>query len=647
MDKFKIMARPGRKVVSPPFCRQHWRIPAIILILLVLGTFAWGGHLIKDHRDELRAVPALSVGDGPSVQVAALPAASGYDPVGTMVRAALVNVAGVVGNNKGGDQFVSVGSGVIVTSNGHVMTANHLLSGLKEIFIRVQTPAGPRQYSGRMVKAVVGHDLALVKIVSKDVFPYLIPGDSRQLVPGNPVAAWGDPDGSSVLRNAGFIETGVSRDPVRIGAIELTHILATSAVNHWSMVGGPLVDGKGRLLGINLLMQAPGNVLLGYALPVHVVVTHFQDVVDFPVQGLVNQQPGAVAAVPQAVAAAMTVPPQPDSPGVVDRPRRQADDWWSRASAMLAAQLGRQLPSFQGVPDINAGGGASHATTQRIFGFSVPTFLGLLLLGFFSGLCGGMMTMGGGIIKVIGLMSVFGYGLVLVRPVAYITNIFMYGAASLRYRRDGIYRWSDIQPMIPWAMVGVVLGYFIGNVLNSTAIRSMLGAFAFFLAIKMLVEISESTKRGGVLGDLQRAIGASELGGSRPPSSLVGDSTLAHGLLGLPMGMISGILGITGGVIEVPLQRYILRAPLRRAIANSAVLVFFASAVGSVVAMVHGVESGAFTFATPLVLAIILTPGAYFGGYVGAWLTTVAPLNVLRWMYAVLMFFISGRMFLL
>ncbi|HIJ84411.1 MAG TPA: sulfite exporter TauE/SafE family protein, partial [Magnetococcales bacterium] len=323
----------------------------------------------------------------------------------------------------------------------------------------------------------------------------------------------------------------------------------------------------------------------------------------------------------------------------------RADDWWNRAKAMLEAQLGHQLPAYQGMPDINAGGGQSHATTQRILGFPVPTFLGLLLLGFFSGLCGGMMTMGGGIIKVIGLMSVFGYGLLLVRPVAYITNIFMYGGASLRYRRDNVYRWSDIQPMVPWAMVGVVLGYFVGNVLNASVIRLLLGIFAFFLSIKMLVEISESRERKGLLGDLQRIIGASEPTGPYP-SSLVGNATLAHGLLGLPMGMISGILGITGGVIEVPLQRYILRAPLRRAIANSAVLVFFASIVGSLVAMIHGVTSGAFTVATPLILAIILTPGAYLGGFIGAWLTTVAPLNTLRWMYAFLMFFISARMIL-
>ncbi|MBF0346469.1 MAG: TSUP family transporter [Magnetococcales bacterium] len=635
------MMKPKKKLIPPPFCRQNWKVPAVVFSLLIFGTFAWGIHLIQEHRQELRALADLSHPSiVPTVEVAALPTAAGHDPVDTMVRAALVNIAGISSASGGGNRFVSVGSGVLLTANGHVMTANHLLDGLKEIFIRVQTPVGPRQYPGRLVKAVVEHDLALLKIVSNDVFPYLIPGDSRPLRPGSPAVAWGDPDGSSVLRHAGVINSEVSKIPVRVGTTELTHLLATSAVNHWAMVGGPLVDEKGRLLGINLLIQAPGNTFLGYALPAHVVVTHFQDVIDFPVQALVDRVPGGTG-VGQAIPAAMTI--QPQSP-VIERPPRKADEWWNRARAMLEVQMGRAL-SFphEVMTEINAGTGNRHDTVQRFFGFPIPTFFGLLLLGFFSGLCGGMMTMGGGIIKVIGLMSIFGYGLLLVRPVAYITNIFMYGAASLRYRRDHVYRWSDIQPMVPWAMVGVVLGYFTGNVLNVGVIRVMLGIFALFLAIKMLVEISESKTREGLLGDLQRAIGASEPTGSYP-SSMVGHSTLAHGLLGLPMGVISGILGITGGVIEVPLQRYVLQAPLRRAIANSAVLVFFASIVGSLVAMIHGIQSGAFSFITPVALALILTPGAYFGGFVGAWLTTVAPLNMLRWIYAVLMFIISVRM---
>jgi hypothetical protein len=119
-----------------------------------------------------------------------------------------------------------------------------------------------------------------------------------------------------------------------------------------------------------------------------------------------------------------------------------------------------------------------------------------------------------------------------------------------------------------------------------------------------------------------------------------------HGFLGLPMGLISGILGITGGVVEVPLQRYVAKVPLRNAIANSATLVFFASLVGSVVALLHGTHNGSFEWQTPVIMALILTPGAWMGGRVGAWLTAVVHLNTLRWVYALLMFVIAIKMFL-
>ena len=88
------------------------------------------------------------------------------------------------------------------------------------------------------------------------------------------------------------------------------------------------------------------------------------------------------------------------------------------------------------------------------------------------------------------------------------------------------------------------------------------------------------------------------------------------------------------------------REPLKRAIANSAVLVFAASLVCSIVAMIHGVSTGAFEWETPIVLALFLIPGAYAGGLVGAWLTRVAPMRTLKWVYAVLMFAIAVRMFI-
>ncbi|MEO5352722.1 MAG: sulfite exporter TauE/SafE family protein [Magnetococcus sp. XQGC-1] len=258
--------------------------------------------------------------------------------------------------------------------------------------------------------------------------------------------------------------------------------------------------------------------------------------------------------------------------------------------------------------------------------------------------------MGGGIIKVTGLMLFFGYGMLLIRPVAYITNIFLYGAAVLRYRKSDLILWDAVRGLIPWAMIGVGIGYFLGNVIGNQWIRYLLALFALLVGVRMVVEIlsgrADEARRGGVpRRDNQRSwmhylgIGQIPEGAHAPANTVARD-----GILGLPMGIVSGILGITGGVVEVPLQRYVAGVPLRNAIANSAVLVFFASLVGSIVAMTHGIQTGAFDWSAPIKLAIILVPGAYVGGLIGAWLTTVVPLSLLRWLYAALMFVIAGRM---
>jgi uncharacterized membrane protein YfcA/S1-C subfamily serine protease len=652
------MANYKRKKLNVPFCRQKWKFPSVVLVLAILSTFAWGFHLLNDHKLELKGVSKVDLSR--SIIPSVLPVvAGGGSPMDTIVRASLVNIAGIEDGAKGRSKgFVSRGSGVLITAQGHIATSNHLLDGLKEILVRVQTPNGPRQYSAKLLKAVSEHDLAVLKLVSRDLFPHLIPGDSRSLKPGDAVISWGDPDGTNAVRRDGSVNGLPSPTSVTIAGQALSGLIPTSAVYHWTQGGGPMVNNRGRLLGINLAVQGPMGGMMGFAIPVHVLFTDFQDVVNFPVP-----LPAAKAATGQGVAGtpvffpngnnAQAIPvaatgsllPTPET--ITGRSRRPSDDWWHKAKSILHLNLGLQPPPVSGssldalIPQKNS----SHTEVTRVLGYPLRTFLGLLFLGFISGVSGGMMTMGGGIIKVIGLMTVFEYGILLVRPVAYITNVFMYGAAALRYRKNELFTWESVRPMVPWAMVGVVLGYFIGNVLNVAVINYLLGGFAFMLGLKMLVELSESDNKHDGQSWIHYYFGSRDIDSgtarTKPPTGLIKD-----GILGLPMGIISGILGITGGVVEVPLQRYVAHVPLRNAIANSAVLVFFASVVGSIVALIHGVQSGSFSLETPLTMALILIPGAYFGGQLGAWLTTVVSLKILRWLYAILMFTVALRMIL-
>ena len=718
----------ARKPADYPFCRQPWHIGAMLLGFGFVFTVVWSFHLLHDLDDELAmlrfgksssdrasdspdharspdhagpsvraqaGVPVRAQGGAPVQDQQVVPAAMNQlvaaplpgmmpvvgpvpagqqvgggmmDPaVAWRVRAALVSIAGMRSvDGVAPPEFMTAGSGVLVTANGHVATAAHVSDGLEEILVRVQTPSGPRQYTAQLVKSAPSHDLAILKLVSRDLFPYApLAPETLVLKPGDAVVAWGDPNGAHALVNRGYItQVEVS---ATLGGRSLTHMVQTDAVSHWSQSGGPLVDDQGRVVGINVVAQSASGVI-GYALPSDVLLAHFQDVVTFPVP---PSTANAMAPAPGMNAAGTVTRPVAmrrhagNGPGRLGRTVRPADDWWAQARAEFGASGGGSTGMATSPPFTDMGVHVAarylqptmvpvvHASEQRYGGYSLETLLGLLALGLISGISGGMMTMGGGIIKVTGLLLFFGYGMLLIRPVAYITNIFLYGAAVLRYRKYDLILWPSVRAMIPWAMFGVVLGYFVGNAAGTPFVRYLLGVFAALVGVRMLVEImtgcekkspSEETRPPGQAKEkpataILRYLGIGPLSEKDHPGN-------HRGFLGLPMGIISGILGITGGVVEVPLQRYVVGVPLRNAIANSAVLVFFASLVGSIVAMAHGVQTGAFEWSTPLKLAVILIPGAYVGGLIGAWLTNVVPVGVLRWFYAVLMFVIAVRMFL-
>ncbi|WP_041641192.1 magnetosome protein MamO [Magnetococcus marinus] len=653
-----------------PFCRQSWRVPAVILTLACLATFAWGFHLLSDHRDQLGQVsylpnmksggvpghvlpgsgPITPTGDGQAQGVAVAAMGQAAEQASSpLVRSSLVSL--FVAMDKGSN-LNPVGSGVLISSKGYVATAAHLVNGSVALQVRVATPGGSKDYQARLVKVIPEHNLAVLKLITRDSFPYLTPTDTRSYDPGSPLISWGDGLQRNVISQSGTV-TGAPVD-LTVSNQKYQGLVPINAIYHWSQSGGAVVDRQGTLLGIGVMFQENNGTLRGFLVPGYLIRAHFRDVMEIAPVGTNGVVPraglggGPGVDPPMMQLAAAQGPPGQLGMSAVGQQQltglntvntgRPSDAWWAKARNFMHDQLNLHLPSspfdFSWLSsDLNS----AHSQQNQIFGYPVSTFFGLMLLGLVAGVSGGMMTMGGGIIKVTGLMSIFGYGLVLVRPVAYLTNIFMYGAAALRYKRSGTIHWPALQPLIPWVIGGVVAGYFIGNVLDAFVIRMLLGLFAVALGIKMVLEIWEHHRHG-----IDREAERDHLFQNR---AHIENRWMREGVLGLPMGLISGILGITGGVVEVPLQRYVNGVPMRMAISNSAVLVFFASIVGSAVAMWHGITSGAFEAETPLIMALILLPGSYLGGMIGAWLTTVVPMDFLRWLYAILMFAVSFRMF--
>lgn len=172
----------------------------------------------------------------------------------------------------------AVGSGVIVDSDGYIMTNAHVVQGARRIRVVLPLPS-PDVPSvtavGRehMVEAkVIGvhkeSDLALLKIDQKDL-PTLELGSTRRVHQGELVVAIGSPEGLESSVTMGVVSSvGRQPDPDR----PMVYIQTDAPINPGNS-GGPLIDMDGYVLGLNtlILSQGGGSEGLGFAIPARVV----------------------------------------------------------------------------------------------------------------------------------------------------------------------------------------------------------------------------------------------------------------------------------------------------------------------------------------------------------------------------------------
>jgi serine protease Do len=161
-----------------------------------------------------------------------------------------------------------LGSGVIFSKDGYILTNRHVIAGSTEI--AVVLPDG-REFTGDSVR-VVGHDLltdlAVLKI-SGENFPVVDLGDSDKVIPGQFAIAIGNPYGLDHTTTQGIV-SAVNR-PVVIDAernLVLNGMIQTDAPINKGNSGGPLLNTKGEVIGINtaIIQEAQS---IGFAIPVN------------------------------------------------------------------------------------------------------------------------------------------------------------------------------------------------------------------------------------------------------------------------------------------------------------------------------------------------------------------------------------------
>src|ERR1051325_11370101 len=164
---------------------------------------------------------------------------------------------------QGKQTLQGLGSGVIVSPDGYILTANHVVSGADEIMIGLGNDL--RRFKAKKVGTDPGTDVALLKIDDNNL-PSVNFADSDKARAGDIVLAIGNPFGLRQTVTMGII-SAVGRGG--IGIVDYENFIQTDAAINMGNSGGALVDISGRLLGINsaIFTRSGGNQGIGFAIP--------------------------------------------------------------------------------------------------------------------------------------------------------------------------------------------------------------------------------------------------------------------------------------------------------------------------------------------------------------------------------------------
>src|ERR1051325_3950259 len=160
-------------------------------------------------------------------------------------------------------QVQGLGSGVIVNSDGYILTNHHVVDGAIEIKVEL---TDNRTFTAKLVGSDPPSDLAVLKIDANNL-PTLQLGDSDKVRVGDFVLAVGNPLGVGQTVTSGIVSAKGRATGVSDGSFE--DFLQTDAAINRGNSGGALVNTNGELIGINSQILSPsgGNIGIGFAIP--------------------------------------------------------------------------------------------------------------------------------------------------------------------------------------------------------------------------------------------------------------------------------------------------------------------------------------------------------------------------------------------
>lgn len=276
------------------------RLVVSALAAALVATFAIGGVIgFTLHRQPHSLIPAVNASNG-SNEIVAL--TTSFAPIVKNTQPAVVSIASTkVVKSNGADEGLSplfddpmfrqffgdrghgplnrsgkpreqreqgLGSGVIVSPDGYILTNNHVIEGANEIKIFT---SDKRELKARVVGTDPKTDIAVVKVEEKNL-PTLAFADSAQVQVGDIALAIGNPFGVGQTVTMGIVSaTGRGN----LGIEDYEDFIQTDAAINPGNSGGALINANGELIGINtaILSRAGGNQGVGFAVPANLART--------------------------------------------------------------------------------------------------------------------------------------------------------------------------------------------------------------------------------------------------------------------------------------------------------------------------------------------------------------------------------------
>ena len=176
-------------------------------------------------------------------------------------------------------QVVGSGSGVIISSDGYIITNNHVIKGARKLEVTLNNK---ESYIAEVVGADESTDIALLKINKSDL-PYLPFGDSDHLDVGEWVLAVGNPFNLTSTVTAGIVSAKARDINIMNNNKVIESFIQTDAAVNPGNSGGALVNTRGNLIGINTAISSQTGSYIGYsfAVPSNIAKKVIEDILEF------------------------------------------------------------------------------------------------------------------------------------------------------------------------------------------------------------------------------------------------------------------------------------------------------------------------------------------------------------------------------